>query len=425
MQRPDPSFALRRPSSSASAFAPTLLLSGLLFFPPVLPFLVNAPSFLVGTIFICVVYIIGYAAGAIRVDHSDHFQRITAFASSLTLFVFAHLAICYMFGPIAVGRAIQTIPIIILFLLTIPIVVSVIFDRADAALDKAVGIVILGYILSAILSVVGLQPPGTYGEKPTFPFTEPSFFAFTIAPVLIYFCVTRSFLWRWSAVAGMVAFAVTVSNLTSIATSLVVMLSFARWWQIGGAVVAGYAIWPYVDQDYFRDRLTMNVDTVNLTSLVYMQGWQLLEESLRTTHGWGRGIQQLGAGYTNTIASYRINQLMGGDLNLLDGGFLLSKVGSEFGIFGLGLVCAFTAIAGLALLRLRAFAQGRASYSRPVVLCYASIVGSIIEIFLRGSTYFTGTMLLLCSAVFYLLTVRPDAAPISLFRGRRTEASIR
>ena len=271
-------------------------------------------------------------------------------------------------------------------------------------------IVFIGYVLSASFGVIGLQPPGNYGEKPTFPFSEPSFLAFTIAPVLIYFCVTKPFIWRWVAVAALAAFAVTVSNLTTVATCILAIFTFARVWQIGGAVLAGYLVWPYVDQNYFLDRLTLTENTVNLTALVYLQGWQMLQESLEVTKGWGRGLQQLGIGYTYTLASYRLNQLTGGDLNILDGGFLLAKTGSEFGVLGLMAIGALTLFAGYAIVRLRSFAHGKTDLSRSTVLAYSSVVGSMAEIYLRGSTYFTGTMLLLCSSIFFLLRSRREKA---------------
>ena len=390
--------------------APALLLAGLLFFPPVLPFLLNASSFLIGTVMVCLALLFAYVAGLIIVRRPEYFTQIMVFAGLLTLFVLAHLAICYLFIPVALGRALLTLPILAIFLLSVPVVLAAIFERDDRVIDRAVLIVMIGYVLSAVLSLIGLQPPGNYGEKPTFPFTEPSFLAFTIAPVLIYFCVTKPFFWRWAAVLALFGFAVTVSNLTTVATCVLVILTFARLWQIGGAVLVGYLVWPYVDQDYFLDRLALTVDTVNLTALVYLQGWQMLEESLRVTEGWGRGLQQLGVGYTNTIASYRINQLMGGDLNLLDGGFLLAKIGGEFGVLGIGVVAAFTIFAGHALLRLRAFALGTAEYSRPMVLAYSSVVGGMVEVYLRGSTYFTGTMLLLYSSIFFILSARKHRA---------------
>jgi len=397
---------LRHSPAQTGATTPALLLAGLLFFPPLLPFLLNATSFLIGTIIVCLALLFSYLAGFIVVRRSESFTEIAVFTGLLSLFVLAHLAICYLFIPVALGRALQTLPVLAIFLLAVPVVVAAIFERDDASIDRAVLIMMIGFLLSALLSVIGLQPPGNYGEKPTFPFTEPSFLAFTIVPVLIYFCVTRSFLWRWAAVAALAAFAATVSNLTTLATCLLVTLTFARWWQIGGAAGAGYLVWPYVDQDYFIDRLTLTEETVNLTALVYLQGWQMLEESLRVTEGWGRGLQQLGIGYTNTLASYRINQLMGGDLNLLDGGFLLAKTGSEFGIIGIAAIAALTIFAGFALLRLRAFARGKAELSRALILSYSSVVGITVEIYLRGSTYFTGTMLLLCSSIFYLLHTR-------------------
>ena len=394
------------PYLSNNAVTPTILLASILFFPALLPFALNASSFLIGTIFVCLCLLISYFAGLIVVRRAQYFTEMALFSGLLSLFVLSHLAICYLFTPVNLVRALQTLPMLAIFLLAVPVVISAVFEREDAAIDLAMLIVVIGFLLSGLLSVIGLQPPGNYGEKPTFPFTEPSFLAFTIVPAIIYFCVTKSFFWRWTAVALLAAFAVLVSNLTTLATCLLTILTFARWWQIGGAVGAGYLVWPYVDQDYFIDRLTLTEETVNLTALVYLQGWQMLEESLRVTEGWGRGLQQLGIGYTNTLASYRINQLMGGDLNLLDGGFLLAKTGGEFGVIGLIAIAILTIYAGLALLRLRAFAQGRAHYSRATILAYSSVVGIMVEIYLRGSTYFTGTMLLLASSVFYILHSR-------------------
>lgn len=384
------------------ATLPTSLLAGLLFFPAVLPFLFNAPSFLVGTIAVCCALLFAYVAGLVEIRRPEAFIEMAVFAGFLSLVVLTHLTICYLFIPVALGRALLTLPVLALFLLSVPVVVGALFEREDAAIDRAIVIIMAVFVLSAALSVANLQPPGFYGEKPTFPFTEPSFLAFTIAPVLIYYCVTRPFIWRWAAVGIFVAFAITVSNLSTVATCMLVILTFARWWQIGGAVAAGYLLWPYVDQDYFTERLTLTVDTVNLTALVYLQGWQLLEESLRVTEGWGRGLQQLGAGYTNTLASYRINQIMGTDLNLRDGGFVLAKMGSEFGVLGLGAIAALTIFAGFALYRLRAFARRKVVYPRSLVLAYSSVVGSMVEVYLRGSTYFTGTALLLCSSIFFI-----------------------
>jgi hypothetical protein len=397
----------REPAFSAApgeerAAVPILMLAGLLFFPAVLPFLFNASSFLVGTIALCLAALFAYVAGLIVVRKPEFFTEMAVLAGFLSVFALTHLTICYLFIPVDLVRALLTLPVMAIFLLAVPVVVAALFERDAALIDRAVLIVMIGYALSALLSVIGVQPPGFYGEKPTFPFTEPSFLAFTIAPVLIYFCVTRSLFWRWAAAATVAAFAVTVSNLTTLATCLLAVLTFARWWQIGVAAATGYLVWPYVDQEYFLERVNFTVDTDNVTALVYLQGWQLLEEALRVTNGWGRGIQQLGVGYTDTIASYRINQIMGQDVNLRDGGFLLAKTGSEFGVLGLLAIGALTIFAGLALLRLRAFAHGKAEFSRATILAYSSVVGSMAEIYLRGSTYFTGTVLLLASSVFYL-----------------------
>ena len=398
----DNSFTDESAATNVDPWQPAMMIGALLFVPAALPFLLNASSFMIGTMLVSVVTIGCYLLGFLPRVRSEVFSEAMLIVGVITAFCFVHLTINYMFRPVALVRALGAIPIIGIFSITVPIAANAIFSRSEASIDRAVVWVLGIFLLSGLLSLIPFQPPGYYGEKPTFPFTEPSFFAFTICPVLIYFCCTRSFLLRWLAIGALMALAVSVSNLTALAASLIVMLTFARVWQIGAAVAVGYLVWPYVDQDYFLDRLTLSTDTSNITSLVYVQGWQLLDEAIRTTSGWGLGIQQLGAGYTNTLASYRINQIMGSDVNLLDGGFLLSKLGSEFGVLGLLLIAVLTIRAGFSLLTLRALAFRRVELPRSVALAHASIVGSMVEVYLRGSTYFTGTMLLLCASVFFL-----------------------
>jgi hypothetical protein len=378
------------------------MLCGLLFVPAVLPFLLNASSFLIGTILVCAICIGAYVTGLISVERREALPEAALLAVTIGIFAFAHLSVVYLFRPVALVRALASIPVLILFLAATPIAGEMIFIRTDAALRRAITIVFLMFVAIAMLSLIGLQPPGFHGEKPTFPFTEPSFFAFTISPILIAFCVLQPLIIRWLALGGVALFAVLVSNLTSLAMCLIAILAFARWWQIAIAAGAAVLAWPYVDQDYFLDRLDFNIDSVNLSALVFLQGWQLLDESLRNTMGWGLGIQQLGSGYTNTLASYRINQIMGHDVNLLDGGFLFAKMGSEFGVFGLVIIGTLVAYAGVCVFRLRAVAARRRELPTALVLAYSSVLGSMTEVFLRGSTYFTGTLLLLCTSLFFL-----------------------
>ena len=86
----------------------------------------------------------------------------------------------------------------------------------------------------------------------------------------------------------------------------------------------------------FLDRLDFSDETTNLSTLVYLQGWQLVEEALRATQGWAEGFQQLALQGTNTDISRVIFLILGTDANILDGGFA-GKTAGEFGWIGMAI----------------------------------------------------------------------------------------
>ena len=129
----------------------------------------------------------------------------------------------------------------------------------------------------------------------------------------------------------------------------------------------------------------------------------MLDEALRTTYAWGRGFQQLGIGYTNVPASIRINVLLGRDANLQDGGFILSKLGSEFGIVGLSVIAYYLYVAARSFMRLRSAASNKIQISNGELLARACVVGYLIEAVVRGTNYFTGTFVLLLASMYFLI----------------------
>lgn len=74
----------------------------------------------------------------------------------------------------------------------------------------------------------------------------------------------------------------------------------------------------------------------NISSLVYINGWQLMIEYLKSTNGFGLGINAMGCSpRATTVATEFLARFELEDLNYNDGSFLLSKIGSEFGFYGL------------------------------------------------------------------------------------------
>jgi len=82
-------------------------------------------------------------------------------------------------------------------------------------------------------------------------------------------------------------------------------------------------------------------DSSNLSSLVYANGWQLLQKNIVNTAGLGLGFNAMGCiprpdtEVTRWLAALNLE-----DQNYNDGSFMLSKVGSEFGYFGVFFILA-------------------------------------------------------------------------------------
>ncbi|MDN3920951.1 hypothetical protein [Roseateles violae] len=244
-----------------------------------------------------------------------------------------------------------------------------------------------------------LQPDTQTWGKSAFPFTEPSHLALFAAPILIFTCVISKPSTRICCLGAALLITALLQNVTLVAICIVTAVLCLRIWHL--ALVACIVV-PAVlgaDLTYYLDRLDFSGDSQNLSNLVYFQGWQLLVESLEATRGFGRGFQQLGVFGTNAPAAELLFFLMQDYLNLLDGGFTLSKLVSEFGIFGMALLGFYVryALQAAALLRRVAFGLARP----PIVLALAasSIVGYAFELLLRGSGYFTPTTLLLAASL--------------------------
>ena len=387
------------------------LIGLILFFPPSLPYLFNASSMALGIVTIAMFAVLLRTFGVVSVPYNNRLVNEMTIAILAVFAVLAHLFIASLIRPIDVNRAIQSLGVLVLFIGAAPLVSRIIFvPKADMKPD----ILCWLFLVFALLSVIGVQPPTqSDGAKPTFPFTEPSFFAFTLMPILVFQCVSSSWTKRLLWLLAFLIFGVVVKNLTVVtACGLVALVSLPLRLAIPFLAVV-ILIANGVDTTYFEERLDISVDSANISALVYAQGWQLLEEANKSTKGWGVGFQQLGFGYTNVPASYRIFYLLKRDSNLIDGGFLLSKAGSEFGVLGLVFIGIITTNAGRCFLLLRSYAMGNRQFDPATVLALSSCYAIVLEIYVRGANYFTGTVFLATMSAFFLFRNR---ANIRLFK---------
>jgi hypothetical protein len=306
------------------------------------------------------------------------------------------------------GRFVASLIPLILLLAGALAVSSAIRAAEPAQMELAIRVSYRVLWLVIALKLARLQPVGY--AKSTFPFTETSHFALAFGPVFLYRCASarpeRRTLW---VLLGF-ALALGLKSGSLLAIAFVGAMLGRRFLLVGilgsAVAVAGLA----VQFQYFAGRVALSDSSNNVSALVYLEGWEMLDSSLTRSHGWGEGFQQLGLQGSDVGAAEAIRHLTNGrDLNLQDGSFVLSKLGSEFGVLGLAIVAAYCL---LALRCFRALRAGRASpnlnFARSVVVAYG------VDMFVRGTGYFTESTLLFVAAV---LVLAPEGGLLRAGRG--------
>ena len=153
--------------------------------------------------------------------------------------------------------------------------------------------------------------------------------------------------------------------------------------------------------EYFTSRLDVRADSQNLTSLVYMQGWQDAWLGLRETNGFGLGFQMMGVNSPGPIG-LKILALFGRLYNVTDGSFMAAKIIAELGIIGVFIVALFIyhAIKSMRLIsRFDSFlvrpSVNADSRVQRVLIYKAFIVAFSVELLLRGYGYFSPQLFIL------------------------------
>lgn len=382
----------------------TLLLAAVMFLPAGVCYLFTGTSHSAGT---------AIASGLILLAVAWHTPAPEALVP-LGLIVVAlsvHLALALGLTSDQSTRAISSIALFGLVFLAAYTFAKWLFVRAPIVINRTTTFLRIIMIVVAIASVIGVQPPGINDwEKSTFPFTEPSHYALIFTPLLLDAAV-KSRRWRryaWIGLGYLIAFF--LKNLSlAVGTTLVALVTLPLLQIAIGAIVAPMILLS-IDLSYFTDRLDFTTQTTNLSTLVYIQGWELVIDSMKRSLGWGIGFQQLGYGPIRSTASEMIFQLTQFDLNLQDGGFVSAKLISEFGIFGATMVAGFVFIAVRAALTLRMVAHGSIPHLSGRDFALSIIVGYSIDMFARGVAYFTASSALFLTALIYYFEYRKSSA---------------
>lgn len=247
-------------------------------------------------------------------------------------------------------------------------------------------------------------------------YLEPSHLALSSVPLILYlwFCGSKK-VRLWVAVTASVL--LTVANSSTLVVMLAVSLllpTIGKFYKrpnsssaILGLFILGFILLTLLTISGATDILIRVNDIIdlrpdsNLSSLVYANGWQLIESYLNSTHGFGLGFNAMGCNpraYTDITNWLELIQL--GDQNFNDGSFLFSKFSSEFGIIGIVFFITLTAYTLKILFRLSS-TQTAPSLVISVGWLTVATVGGFVR---SGGGYFSGPVILAIFSVFILQT---------------------
>ena len=242
--------------------------------------------------------------------------------------------------------------------------------------------------------------------KSIFPFAEPSHYAINLAPFLI-FSTYYSNKFRLIQIIILILF-MGVSYPSTILMSLAMIITFLKLKSkivlhlVVACLLVIYFGGSNIDTNYFLDRLIMHKNNNNVTSLVYLQGWEDAYNGFLSNHGFGLGFQNMGKGELGYYGQ-RIESTLGQSKNRNDGGFLAAKILGEFGVLGLlFLIYYIKQLFKSTKILMRVKRATNGVPNEIAILSHSIVVGFFVELFLRGYGYFTPTVFLFMVSVMIL-----------------------
>ena len=270
----------------------------------------------------------------------------------------------------------------------------------------AVRLVFYVLLLSSIAAILNFAPFSSGQSKPVFFFSEPSLFAVNFLPFLLYMTVTSNPKMKLLLLLLGYAIALLLENMTLIVgVTLIVGLEIPLRRVLFFAPIAVILILlTSVNFDYYLSRVDIFSGNRNLSVLVYLSGWERAYLNFEATFGLGVGFQQFGIIGSRGEMMGILDALGMNNLNLLDGGAVAPKIIGEFGVLGVVILFAYLFYFAKSARWLRKISMGEvALQARPRVFFLSCFVMYCIDLFVRGSGYFSSSGFLFVASLMWII----------------------
>jgi len=296
------------------------------------------------------------------------------------------------------------------FLIAIGMWVLMSKTLTDQQVDFAVRFVFYILLLCGFVSLFGYSPIFHTGEiKQVIFFSEPSHFAINFSPCLLYMVMMSQH--RVKLVLLVFILGVLQQSLTLLVCVIIISILTFRISMLIFGVLACIGMWliighEYIDFTYYTDRLSFNVmETNNLSVLHFFSGWERAYFNTIDSYGLGVGYLQMGivgdihrGPITDRIALiadyFATNK---GDTNVA------VKLISEFGVIAIIGLCLYGIYFIKCGIWLRDVSRKKINMVSPKRVFFTSwFVMYFVEIFLRGTGYFSSGAFLFIASIFWM-----------------------
>lgn len=375
----------------------------IIILPPALYVVIAASSMSIGVTAASLLWYVIAIASLLRFKHADSRWLVLAF--SVAVIIIAHAALSDLLTQMVdFQRLALSLLMLLIDLIAAGLAARCIEKTNPASLIRAAnaGLVFLSVIgVASLLGAPAIGPQ--HSEKSIVTFAEPSHYGLAYLPLLLFRVATCSRKHQIMLLGFSVVLGAALQSLTIIAGVFLIACVLLQSIPLIFLMLCAGAGALALDLTYYISRLTFSSDSENLSTLVFLQGWDNAQINFRETNGFGVGFQQFGiAGSTGEIAE-RISELIGDSISLRDGGSTATKLVGEFGALGLVLILALVMKMAAAALYIRRVQRTPAATRDTTTLLFASVIVSyLVELFMRGTGYFSPGGFLLVAGIIGL-----------------------
>ena len=267
-------------------------------------------------------------------------------------------------------------------------------------------------LITSIAAALRFAPVPSEGGKSVFFFNEPSHFAVIFLPFLLYMTVISQVKARILFILIGYSLAFFLENLTlAVGCTLIAVLSVpVRILMIFGPLAFVVMLTRADDLVYFTSRLFLFGDNRNLSTTVFLSGWERAYLNLKSTFGFGVGFQQFGViGSRGEMMDYFVGRGVA-DLNLLDGGANAPKFIGEFGLLGVAMLLVYIKYIISYMKWFRGAAMSAMKPAGVDVMFRSWFLMYSIDLFVRGTGYFAPSGFVFAASLIWLsrFQIQPD-----------------